>query len=97
MLCKSQLSHQPEQSSRRLGNKLQTSKGSHEKLPGAEGDDEGRRQVDEEAAEEVGQVRQEDPVEVSVEHDVGGLQVAVVQVLGRVDVSLVVPGKRLFS
>lgn len=45
----------------------------------------------------MGQVRQEDPVEVSVEHDVGGLQVAVVQVLGRVDVSLVVPGKRLFE
>ena len=51
---------------------LKTVKGKfYEKLTGAEGDNEGRHQVDDEAAEEVSQVGQQHPVEVAVQHDVG--------------------------
>ena len=64
---------------------------SHKKLPRAESHYGGGSQVDEEAAEEMGQVWQENPMKVTVQHDVGRLKIGVVKVLGRIGVLFFVP------
>lgn len=65
----------------------------YQKLSSTESDNERRNQVEGEADKEVSQMGQKDPMQVPIQHDVGPIQVSVVEVAWYVGVSSLITEK----